>query len=103
LRPAIDSGSRMFSSADSTGSRLKNWKMKPTWSRRSSVSCLSDILVTSRPPISTRPEVGRSSPASTCISVDLPDPDGPMTAVNWPLGTSSETPRTASTADSPLP
>ena len=21
-----------------------------------------------------------------CISVDLPEPDGPMTAVNWPRG-----------------
>ena len=29
LRPAIESGSRMFSSAFSTGSRLKVWKMNP--------------------------------------------------------------------------
>ena len=38
-----------------------------------------------------------------CISVDLPEPDGPMTAVSWPCSTSSETPRSASTAVSPSP
>ena len=37
------------------------------------------------------------------MSVDLPEPDGPMTAVNWPTGTSRETPRSACTADSPSP
>ena len=36
--PAIVSGRRMFSSAVSIGSRLKNWKTKPMWSRRSRVS-----------------------------------------------------------------
>ena len=30
------------------------------------------------------PEVGRSSPAATCRNVLLPDPDGPMIAVNEP-------------------
>ena len=30
LRPAIASGSRMFSSAVSVGSRLNCWKMNPT-------------------------------------------------------------------------
>ena len=28
----------MFSTAVSVGSRLKNWKMKPMWSRRNLVS-----------------------------------------------------------------
>ena len=37
------------------------------------------------------------------MSVDLPEPDGPMTAVNWPAGSSSETPRRACTAESPSP
>ena len=36
--PAIESGSTMFSSAVSIGSRLKNWKTKPMCSRRSSVT-----------------------------------------------------------------
>ena len=38
-----------------------------------------------------------------CISVDLPEPDGPMTAVSAPGATSTETPRSASTAVSPSP
>ena len=38
-----------------------------------------------------------------CIRVDLPEPDGPITAVNWPLATSTETPLSAFTVVSPLP
>src|SRR5699024_1786566 len=30
----------------------------------------------------TLPEVGRSSPAMTCMRVDFPEPDGPITAVS---------------------
>ena len=93
----------MFSSAVSIGSRLNCWKTKPIWRRRSFVSCLSGISVMSSSPTFTRPFVGRSSPASRCMSVDLPEPEGPMTAVNWPTGTSSVTPRSACTADSPSP
>ena len=84
-RPASDSGSRMFSSALSTGSRLKNWKTKPILSRRSSVSSASSSSPSSTPSIVTEPEVGRSSPARQCISVDLPEPDGPMIAVKRAL------------------
>ena len=36
--------------------------------------------------MTTVPEVGRSSPARQCISVDLPEPDGPMIAVSRPRG-----------------
>ena len=84
--PASRSGSRMFSSAVSIGSRLKNWKMNPMWSRRSSVRRLSERFVMSVPAISTMPAVGLSRPARMCISVDLPEPDGPITAANWPGG-----------------
>ena len=38
-----------------------------------------------------------------CISVDLPEPDGPMTAVALPDAMSTDTPRSASTAVSPSP
>ena len=55
LRPAIESGRRMFSSAVSIGSRLNCWKTKPMCRRRSLVSCLSGISVMSSPPIFTRP------------------------------------------------
>ncbi len=38
-----------------------------------------------------------------CISVDLPEPEGPITAVALPGAMSTETPRNASTAVSPSP
>ena len=38
------------------------------------------------PAIVTCPRSGWSRPARMCISVDLPEPDGPMTAVSWPRG-----------------
>ncbi len=41
--PARSSGSVTFSSAVSIGRRLKNWKMKPMWLRRRSVSCWSPM------------------------------------------------------------
>ena len=88
----------MFSSALSTGSRLKNWKTKPILSRRSSVSLASSSVLRSTPSIVTLPEVGRSRPARQCISVDLPEPDGPMIAVKSPFGKSTETPSSAFTA-----
>ena len=52
--PAIASGSRMFSSAFSIGSRLKNWKTKPMCSRRSFVRSVSLSVVISVPAIVTR-------------------------------------------------
>ena len=38
-----------------------------------------------------------------CISVDLPEPDGPMIAVSWPAGMSTVTSSSARTAVSPVP
>ena len=93
----------MFSAAVSIGSRLKNWKMKPMWSRRSFVSAVSSSAVTSTPATDTSPDVGLSRPARMCMSVDLPEPDGPITAVSRPWAMSTETPRRASTAVSPSP
>jgi hypothetical protein len=93
----------MFSSAVSIGSRLKNWKMKPMCSRRIFVSSLSFSFVMSEPSMITFPEVGRSSPARMCIIVDLPEPDGPMTAVSSPRATPREQPLSAWTAVSPSP
>ena len=37
------------------------------------------------------------------MRVDLPDPDGPMTAVNWPRSNATLTPASARTTASPLP
>jgi hypothetical protein len=103
FRPEIATGSVTFSSAVSIGSRLKNWKTKPMWRRRSFVRSLSFSVLSSTPSIATEPLLGRSSPARMCISVDLPEPDGPITAVRWPRGIVSDTPRSASTAVSPAP
>ena len=49
----------------------------------------------------TVPEVGRSSPAARCSSVDLPEPDGPTMAASSPGMTRSVTPRTDSTGGEP--
>ena len=47
--------------------------------------------VASSPWISTAPLSGTSSPAMIRSSVDLPEPDGPSSAVSDPSGISSET------------
>jgi hypothetical protein len=47
--------------------------------------------------------VAVSSPARQCSSVDLPEPDGPITAVNDPVAISMLTPSSAVTAAGPLP
>jgi len=103
LRLAIASGSVMFSSAVSVGSRLNCWKTNPTRLRRRSASPLSDNPVSRVSPIHTSPVSTVSSPASACMSVDLPDPDGPMMAVNRPRRMSTEMSSSATTAVAPVP
>ncbi len=93
----------MLPAAVSCGSRLNDWKTNPIRSRRTLVSTLSDCLVRSLPPSSTCPEVAVSRPARQCMSVDLPDPDGPMMAVNRPRSKPTVTPSRARTAVSPEP
>ena len=72
----------MFSSAVSVGSRLKDWKTNPSRSRRRIVRSRSESEARSVSPTSTCPQVSVSRPARQCIRVDLPEPDGPMIAVN---------------------
>ena len=93
----------MFSAAVIVGSRLNDWKMNPIRSRRNSVSARSLSVVMSVSPRWILPDVGRSRPASTCSSVDLPEPDGPMIAVNSPWPSSTLTSSRAATAQSPRP
>ena len=50
------------------------------------------------PLTSAKPALGCSRPDTTLSKVDLPQPDGPTMVTMEPSGTSSETPRTASTA-----
>ena len=101
--PARVIGSVMFSRAVSVGIRLKAWNTKPIRSRRSSVSCRSVRRPSSASPTKTFPEVRVSRPARQCSRVDLPDPDGPMIAVNCPAGNSMLTSSRAVTAVSPVP
>ncbi len=93
----------MFSRAVSVGIRLKDWKTNPIWSRRICVRPASSRFPISRSPTKVRPEVGVSSPAMQCMRVDLPEPDGPMTAVKRPLSNSTLMPSRACTTASPLP
>jgi len=65
------------SPAVSVGTRLNDWNTKPISSRRQSVRPASSSRSISWPPTNERPDVGESRPAMQCISVDLPDPDGP--------------------------
>ena len=67
------------------------------------VSCFSERPVSSTSPIQVCPEVRRSRPAMHCMSVDLPDPEGPMIAVNAPGANSTSMPSIARTWLSPCP
>ncbi len=67
----------MFCSAVSIGSRLNAWKTKPTRLRRVGVIARSDMRFGSVSARKTRPDAGVSSPATQCISVDVPSLRGP--------------------------
>ena len=62
--------------------RWKDWNTKPTFSPRSRARSSSLSEPRSTPSSQTRPEVGRSRPASRPSSVLLPLPDGPRMATN---------------------
>ena len=67
----------------------------PTWRRRYRASPVSLSVSIRSPATVTEPLVGRSSPAIRFSSVDLPLPDGPITATASPGATSRLTPATA--------
>ncbi len=77
--------------------------MKPILSRRSWVSFLSFRPVSSVSPIRAEPDDMESRPAMQCISVDLPEPDGPMIAVKRARPNSTDTWSSATTWVSPCP
>ncbi len=93
----------MFSSAVRVGTRLNAWNTKPIRSRRSRVRSLSFMVVRSDSPMKTLPSDAESSPAMQCMRVDLPEPEGPMIAVNRPTSNSTSTERRATTWVSPSP
>src|SRR5579864_1312637 len=103
LRPARSSGRVRFSNAVSVGTRLNCWNTNPTWSRRSTVSDLSSSVPRSVSPMKMCPAVRRSRPARQCMSVDLPDPDGPMMALKRACSNATVMRSSAVTAVSPRP
>jgi hypothetical protein len=74
---------------------LKNWKIMPICCRRNRATPVSLRLSIRSPATVTVPRVGRSRPATRLSSVDLPLPDGPMTATASPAAISSRTPSSA--------
>ena len=98
--PRNSSGQATFSSTVKLGKRLKLWNTKPICRSRRSLSASTVSRARSRPATTTRPALGRSSPASKLRSVVLPDPLGPMTERNSPAPTASET---SATTAAPLP
>ena len=95
--------SSTFSRAVRVGIRLKNWKMKPTVSRRKAVLPSSSRASTSRPATITSPRLGGSIPPITLSSVVFPEPLGPSRTTNSCGQISRSTSRRAWTATSPLP
>ena len=77
--------------------RLKNWKTMPMWARRMRASAFSSLSASDSPATMISPSVGVSRPATRLSSVDLPHPDGPMTATNSVPSMVKSTPRSART------
>ncbi len=95
----------MFCSAVSDGNEVEGLEHEAdAVSRRTLLSASSSRLARSRRHRGGRvPAVGRSRPAAQCRNVLLPDPDGPITAVNDPRANPKETSRRAATLLPPLP
>jgi len=95
------SGTATFSTAGSSGSRWPAWNTNPKSWRRSTLRSRSDIRARSRPRHVTDPPLAVRIPASTCSSVVLPDPDGPMIATLSPGATVRVTPPSGATSPGP--
>ena len=80
----IMSGSMMFSRMVSVSTRLKSWKTKPSSLRRNSAASDSLRCEMSRPPMRISPELSGRMPEMRLSSVDFPDPEAPMMAMNSP-------------------
>src|SRR6202171_1588870 len=95
------SGISTFSTAESTGSRLKAWKTKPMFWLRYAVRARSDIVDRSWPSTTTCPPSKPSSPDRQLSNVVLPEPDGPTMATISPRSIERSIPRSASTSLAP--
>ena len=79
-RPRMASASSTLSSAVRNGTRSVPCVTTPMCSRRTSARWVASSCDIGASRTCTSPAVGRSRPASRCSSVDLPEPDGPVTA-----------------------
>lgn len=93
--PASCIGSRRLARASKAGNRLYAWKTNPIRPRLSRVNLAIAQGAEFSAPSQTWPLLGVLRPARQCIKLDLPDPDGPMIAVNAPRAKSTETPERA--------
>ena len=91
----VTRGSSTLCSAVARGSRLNVWKTKPISLFRILASASSPSSDTRCPLSQYSPPVGLSRQPIRFISVDLPEPDGPMIATYSPRMISMETPRRA--------
>jgi hypothetical protein len=89
-------------SAVARASKLKVWKTKPISRFRTAASALSLSRETSWPLSQYSPAVGVSRQPIRFISVDFPDPDGPMIATYSFGWMSRDTPRRARTVSVPI-
>ena len=83
-------------------SRLNCWKTKPILRLRTAASWSLVQLLDRQAVEEYWPAVGVSRQPSRFISVDLPEPDGPMIATNSPGSMLKLTPRSAWTSMSPI-
>src|SRR5664280_517650 len=100
--PAYSQASRTCSSAVSVGTRLKSWNTKPIRRARIVVRAASERRPTFSPPsvsAGAGPWFGSGAWRSPrmCMSVLLPEPDGPMIATISPASTSTSRPLSART------
>ena len=88
-------GRAVFSTAVSSGTSIPCWKTNPRdWRRswaRPSLERLSTLTTRSGRPSSMLPESAERIPDRQCSRVVFPDPDGPMTATDWPAGMAMST------------
>src|SRR5829696_1457683 len=103
LTPASSATRATFSSTVSAESKLKSWKMKPNWRKRTVGRRFSERALSTSSPSRISPSVGFSSAPSIESNVLLPEPEGPMISTTSPVATLRETSRTAVTSVSPEP
>ena len=99
--PAYSSPSATLPSTLCCSARKNCWNTNPIRRARSPASSRSAIRATSIPVMRTVPAVGLSRVPIRCSSVDLPDPDGPTTAISSPAVTDRLTRSSARTAGDP--